>query len=508
MTKVPVHRRLAAKMSSITVLLVAVTIGYFAIAIYYRDYRTLEARYGQMLQRIVTMSAQRINAKQHQQIRTINDQNSPAFQHIQQLLKQIQTVHKLKPGHVFTLHTRPQTNNAPPILSYGVLLQNQDSIGKLFKANKAHQRAIDKAKQSQRSQYTKMYTDKDGRWIAAYAPIPHSPKNQTGFLVAKLQIDAFYTQLQRELQWLFLLSLSAVLLAILVGILFARRLNNALTQLTRGAEAIKLHNYHYHIQLDRRDELGLVAKQFNEMADVIAERIDMLKYLPKHTLEAIARRSRTGAVVETEYVKGTVVYTQLRGDLAISSELSPEEIIETLNRALQLQAEVFDRYGGVIDKLIGDGVLAVFKDFAHVHRAVEASLDIQEAVQALYPSKKHRETDEETDETAENDDDNIPSTPIEIGIGITTGYLVFGEVGSELRKERILIGPEVNLATRLGHLASAGEVIISDQVRHNLGKAIETTKTEEVEITGFEDNQIIHSVSTIKPFAAQETWTV
>jgi class 3 adenylate cyclase len=291
--------------------------------------------------------------------------------------------------------------------------------------------------------------------------------------------------------------------------LFARRLNNALTQLTRGAEAIKLHNYHYHIQLDRRDELGLVAKQFNEMADVIAERIDMLKYLPKHTLEAIARRSRTGAVVETEYVKGTVVYTQLRGDLAISSELSPEEIIETLNQALQLQAEVFDRYGGVIDKLIGDGVLAVFKDFAHVHRAVEASLDIQEAVQALYQSKKHSETDEETDEESmEDDEENSHSTPIEIGIGITTGYLVFGEVGSELRKERILIGPEVNLATRLGHLASAGEVIISDQVRDNLGKAIETTKTEEVEITGFEDNQIIHSVSTIKPFAAQETWTV
>jgi class 3 adenylate cyclase len=108
----------------------------------------------------------------------------------------------------------------------------------------------------------------------------------------------------------------------------------------------------------------------------------------------------------------------------------------------------------------------------------------------------------------EDDEENSHSTPIEIGIGITTGYLVFGEVGSELRKERILIGPEVNLATRLGHLASAGEVIISDQVRDNLGKAIETTKTEEVEITGFEDNQIIHSVSTIKPFAAQETWTV
>lgn len=482
--KVPIYRRIATKISVLSVLLVAATIVFFAISIYLRDKRLLEKQHGLALQRVVTLAAGQIDGDAHHQIRNKKDADGLTYRKIQHILQSVQSVHGLQASHIHSYRFVGKDR-----LKYAVGLSKHMPIGVLYTIARQHRRALNLIQKKKKPTYSKIYSAQKGTWISAYAPILNEKKELKGLIQADLQVDQIYQTLQNELRWLILLSFSSVLLAIIVSLLFAQRINRALKRLTQGVEAIKLNDYRHHIELDRYDELGVVAEQFNEMADVIATRVELLKYLPKHTLEAISRRSRTGSVYQTEYVKGTVVFTDLRGYTSLSETLTPEQIIEMLNTYIQRQSDIFDRYGGTIDKLIGDGVLAVFKDFAHIHRAVEASVDIQNSIQKL------------------NEEKAFP-IPLQVGIGIATGYLVFGEIGSDLRKERILFGSEVNLASRLSKIAQADEVIISDVIRHQLGKSLEIARTEEIEITGFSDKQIIHSVTEIGSFASQKTWTV
>lgn len=480
---VPLYRRLAAKISALSVLLVVLTIAYFAVAIFLRDYRILERHHGSNLQRIVEIAAQQIDGAQHDRLRSPQDQKTPLYAKLQHTLKQVQVIYKLPPSQLYTLRV-----DEKGALYHSIQLGKGAAPGTSYKLPAGDRNAFRRVRQNKKATHTRMKQDTSGMWVTAYAPILSKDQRIVGVLVGHLQIDRFYILLFRDLRWLLLLSLTAVLLALLLSLTFAQRLNKDLDRLTQGVEAIKLHDYNYHIDLQRQDELGVLARQFNEMADVISERIDMLKYLPKHTLEAIARRSRTGTVHEVEYIKGTVVFTDLRG--TASQQLSPEQLIEVLNKYLRTQAERFDHYGGEIDKLVGDGVIAVFKEFAHIHRAVEAALDVQKVAAEL------------------NDSEEISDSGFEMGVGVATGYLVFGEIGSELRKERVLLGAEVTLASRLANLAAAGEVLVSDQVRHQLGKSLDIAKTSEVDIKGFEEKQIVHSVSAIGAFASQKTWTV
>ena len=124
----------------------------------------------------------------------------------------------------------------------------------------------------------------------------------------------------------------------------------------------------------------------------------------------------------------TFLFTDVRGFTALSERLEPEEVTEIMNKALTIQADTVKRYDGMVDKYIGDAMMAIFNapiDLAdHETAAVLCAKEIQDKIK-------------------------LANLDVEIGIGVNTGYAVIGNMGSDTRFDYTAIGDAVNLAARL-----------------------------------------------------------
>jgi adenylate cyclase len=124
----------------------------------------------------------------------------------------------------------------------------------------------------------------------------------------------------------------------------------------------------------------------------------------------------------------TFLFTDVRGFTSLSERLEPEEVAEIMNKTLTIQANAVQKYGGMVDKYIGDAMMAIFNapmDLEnHENKAIQTALEIK---------KNMQEAD----------------LGIEIGIGINTGEAVIGNMGSDTRFDYTAIGDAVNLAARL-----------------------------------------------------------
>lgn len=462
------HERLATKFTFLTVLLVSVTVLYFAVSIYWRDSAQLEKRFGLALERIVAVASLSIDGDLHRQVRDAKDAKGPAFQKIRAHLRRVQKASGLHYEHLYTFRIEKGRK-----LRFAVMLHPKPFVGDKYEVVETNAKAFARAVAGKMATHTRMYKDKHGAWISAYAPILDSKGKVAGLLEADVRLDRFRKASQREFRRLVMLSLSAVVLAIFLSVFFGMGIARALEKIRVGADAIQRQDYQHRIELSRKDELGLVAAHFNVMAESLAERFHMLKFLPQHTLDSIVRHTREGNRLEVEQAHGTIMFTDIRGYTSLSAELPAEKIVEMLNRYLRSQAEILKAHGGNIDKFIGDAVLAVFMGEDHERHALQAAMEIQQATEAL------------------NDAGSF-EVPIHIGIGISTGDMVFGEIGSDERRERTLIGSVVNLAARLCSFAGAGEIALSGELHAKVGTLCPETHSKQVELKGFQELQAIH----------------
>ena len=124
----------------------------------------------------------------------------------------------------------------------------------------------------------------------------------------------------------------------------------------------------------------------------------------------------------------TIMFTDVRGFTSLSEKLEPEEVIKIMNKALTVQADAVQRNGGMVDKYIGDAMMAVWNAPLDVDNqeqlAIETALQIQHDMQEA-------------------------ELEVEIGIGINTGIVCVGNMGSASRFEYSCLGDAVNLAARL-----------------------------------------------------------
>ncbi|MFO7554828.1 MAG: adenylate/guanylate cyclase domain-containing protein [Desulfobacterales bacterium] len=245
-------------------------------------------------------------------------------------------------------------------------------------------------------------------------------------------------------------------IAVFLGFHFSRPISN----LVQATQEIGSGNYRHKIILDRNDELGNLATAFNRMGDELWKNSLMQKsfgkYIGSEVLEMIM------ANPESLWLKGhrseaTIVFTDIRGFSLYSEVKEPEEIVEKLNQYFEIATRTIRYHGGYVDKFIGDAVLGVFgvpvyKE-NHVIRAVMAALDMQKAFF----------------EKGKNGNDLLQS----VGIGINSGVVVSGNIGSQDRMEYTVIGNSVNLAAHLYRLASPGEIIISKSVYTRIKELIE-----------------------------------
>ncbi len=201
------------------------------------------------------------------------------------------------------------------------------------------------------------------------------------------------------------------------------------------------------VSIGSDDEVGRLADRINDMVAGLRQKLELSKFVSRATVDQV--ESSDGAVHrEGERRQLTVLFSDIRGFTAFSETREPEEVVAMLNSYLQVQSEVVIAHGGDIDKFVGDELMARFSGEDHARRATLAAVEMIEAVASL------------NDERGLTEDERI-----HIGIGINSGEVILGAMGSEQRMDFTVIGDAVNLAARLCSVADRGEVITSERSR-------------------------------------------
>ena len=179
--------------------------------------------------------------------------------------------------------------------------------------------------------------------------------------------------------------------------------------------------------------------------------------------------------------KITILTSDLRGFTALSERSSPEEVIKVLNLYLGYMADVITQYQGTIDEFMGDGILVLFgaptarEDDAR--RAIACGIAMQLAMDSV--NEKMKQLD-------------LPH--LEMGIGINTGDVVVGNIGSEKRSKYGVVGSQVNLTYRIESYTVGGQVLISELTLKEAGSIVKVEGQKEVYTKGVKKPVTIYDV--------------
>lgn len=176
----------------------------------------------------------------------------------------------------------------------------------------------------------------------------------------------------------------------------------------------------------------------------------------------------------------TVVFSDIRNFSSFAESLEPEELFPLMDSYLSEMTRIIHAYDGTLNKIIGDGLLVFFGDPIpmedHAERAVKMAVEMQKKVIDL---KKEW----------------LPyGHDFGIGIGINTGYMTVGNIGSELHKDYTVIGNQVNIASRLESLAKAGQILISQRTHSRVRQFLEMEEVGKIQVQGIRDPVVTYNV--------------
>jgi adenylate cyclase len=183
--------------------------------------------------------------------------------------------------------------------------------------------------------------------------------------------------------------------------------------------------------------------------------------------------------------EATVLFADIRGFTTLSERTDPEGVVEILREHFQGLFPALAEQGAWVDKYAGDLVMAAWGvldgEEDHALRAVRAAVKMQRARARMNEQRLRRGED-----------------PIEIGIGIHSGPLVAGNVGSEQRSNFTVIGDGVNLASRIEHHAGPGEILISEATWRQVSDDVSAERREGVKIRGKRGEYVLYAVRGLR----------
>lgn len=228
--------------------------------------------------------------------------------------------------------------------------------------------------------------------------------------------------------------------------------------------------------IELSEKLGLGRKLnnylalLNEIDPEAGAKIRLSRFMDKATVERFSKR-KTGESLTVERKNLTLFFTDIRGFTTISETLELGELTAYLNDFYTNVTQVIIKFGGLINKFIGDEVMAVFNMEGamddHAATAVRAGVDLLRTMNEINLIRGRR-----------------GEMGIGIGIGINTGEVLLGSFGSSLRQDFTAIGDNVNIAARIQQQAGAGEIVVSQAVYEEVKDFVEAEDMGEKPLKG------------------------
>jgi class 3 adenylate cyclase len=226
-------------------------------------------------------------------------------------------------------------------------------------------------------------------------------------------------------------------------------------------------------------QLGL--KRANDRVRALVEEVERRNafirkvfgtYLTDDVVETILD-SPEGLTLGGERREITILMTDIRGFTTLSAQLDAGTVVTIVNNFLARMTEVILRHGGTIDEFIGDAVLVLFGAPRalddHARRAVACAIEMQHAMDEV--NRINREAG---------------LAEVAAGIGINTGEVIVGNIGSEKRMKYGVVGHHVNYTSRIGNYAMGGQIVVSERTREICGAILELGGEMRVQPKGFE----------------------
>lgn len=444
----------------------------------------LREQLGQQALTVAATTAMFVDGDLHRQVLESGDESHPAYVTLRDVIRRGRDANRTENFYVKYAYTLTASNVAPS-LRFGLDVEEDRSsaagIGEPYRTKLTNPFDVSK------HQYDKVFTKDDwGEFLSANAPI----KDSKGTVVAALGVDIDSSLVKRKIArvWEMAGLAFAGTLVVAVGIAtwLSRRVTRPLNEIRRAANAIGLGDFGARALVDSKDEFGVVAETINSMAEGLEEKAVLRsafeRYVPYQVADSLVRSGDT-PLVKGERRKVTVLFSDIRGFSKMAEGRRPEEVVSFLNRCCEVMSEVIERNGGILDKFVGDGMMATFgapqEDAFQEEHAVEAALELRERLGAL-------------SEVAAVDNWG----PIRMGFGINSGNAVVGSVGSSRHMEFTAIGDTVNCAAFLQDATKefGVDILISEYTYNAVRGLFRTKKLGPLNLKGRADEMTVYAV--------------
>jgi adenylate cyclase len=231
--------------------------------------------------------------------------------------------------------------------------------------------------------------------------------------------------------------LLVALLALVLTQFLRRSVIEPVKRIAEVCTSVTAGRFDQRVALARNDEIGELGRTVNQMVEGLFERFQLSKFVSASTLRSI----RDGA--QGKRIHMAILFSDVRGFTSYSEANPPETVVGHLNRILSVQTDIIHRRGGDVDKYVGDEVIALFTGEDGELRACASALEIQR-------------------ELAANRDGLYGG--LAVGIGIDSGEVILGMIGSDKRADYTVIGDHVNNTARLCSIARPNTILVSESV--------------------------------------------
>jgi class 3 adenylate cyclase len=286
-------------------------------------------------------------------------------------------------------------------------------------------------------------------------------------------------------------ALAGIASLICIGLMIrwnTRPVAESVTEISAAAEQVENGNYSIEVREDRSDEIGQLKRRFNRMIGGLRQRDFIERTLGRYVDKKIAQEllSKPEALhLGGEKHVVTIMMSDLRGFTQMAEKIESEQVIKILNRYLARMIAVIEKHRGIIVDFYGDSVLAFFDGLeedviGRAADAVKAAVEMQRELQMV---------------SKQNQEEGLP--PIKMGIGIHTGEVVVGNIGSETRAKYGIVGSAVNETDRIQATAQGNSIMISEETYEALSGRVVVGRKTQTSLRGLEGYRSLYEVTSI-----------
>jgi adenylate cyclase len=245
-----------------------------------------------------------------------------------------------------------------------------------------------------------------------------------------------------------------VILGAGASVYLGKRLTRPINELMDASIAISGGNYQVRFDDRRNDELGLLMQSMNTMSEGLLRKEQVEQIFSRYVSPKVAKEVLSH--IETvelggQRVEASVLFADIAGFTSMSENMHPEEVSALLNEYFSFIDQAARAFNGHVDKYIGDCAMLVFgvpaEDEDHIFHSIACGIVIQRTIQSL---NRHREAS--------------GLKPVHFRIGINSGAMLAGNMGSHERMEYTVVGDAVNLASRLASVGDPGFIVITEEM--------------------------------------------